>query len=162
MSNFTKSTAESPALRGALLPKLISGEIRVKPLQNPQRHHRRSIRLRGYDYSQVGAYFVTVCVQGRECLFGDVLDGQMRLNNLGNIIRDEWIRTGDMRSNVELDAFVVMPNHFHAIVVLSQYEHCRGDRPVAPTIAPITGRTMAYLTESEIETDAEPIAGRHL
>ena len=100
---------------------------------DPNKHHRRSIRLKGYDYAQAGAYFVTVCTHDRACLFGEVVDGEMRLNDAGNIIRDEWIRTGDMRSNVELDAFVVMPNHFHAIVVLSHDGHCRGDRPVAPT-----------------------------
>jgi REP element-mobilizing transposase RayT len=103
-------------------------------------HKRRSIRLCGYDYSLAGAYFITICTQDRACLFGDVVDGEMRLNYAGKIVHDEWLRTADMRSNVELDAFVVMPNHFHAIVFLND-EPRRGDRPVAPTQS--TANTMA-------------------
>jgi putative transposase len=53
-------------------------------------HHRRSLRLPGYDYSQPGAYFVTICAYQRQCLFGDVVDGQMRLNQYGAIVADEW------------------------------------------------------------------------
>jgi REP element-mobilizing transposase RayT len=81
-------------------------------------HHRRSIRLRGYDYSQAGAYFITIVTQDRTCLLGDVVDGQMRLNEFGEIVREEWLRTAQMRSNVALDAFVIMPNHLHGIIIL--------------------------------------------
>jgi len=95
-------------------------------------HHRRSIRLRGYDYSQAGAYFITICTHEQICLFGEIINGEMRLNDAGQIVHDEWLRTADIRPNVELDAFVVMPNHFHGIVFLSD-ESRRGDRPVAPT-----------------------------
>ena len=100
---------------------------------DPSKHRRRSIRLQGYDYSRAGAYFVTVCAQNREYLFGEIADGEMRLNEAGKIVRNEWLRTGDIRSNVELDAFVVMPNHLHASVFLSDEPRRRGDRPVAPT-----------------------------
>jgi REP element-mobilizing transposase RayT len=96
---------------------------------NPDIHHRRSIRLKGYDYSQAGAYFVTICTQNRECLFGDVLNGEMVLNDAGKIVADEWMRTGEIRDEIELDEWVVMPNHFHGIVMIR-----RGDRPVAPTL----------------------------
>lgn len=82
---------------------------------NPDIHHRHSIRLREYDYSSDGAYFVTICTWQRECLFGDIVDGEMRLNDMGNIILTEWQNTRIMRNNVELDTFVIMPNHFHAI-----------------------------------------------
>jgi putative transposase len=85
---------------------------------NPDVHHRRSIRLQGYDYRQIGAYFVTICTLHRICLFGDVVDGEMRLNALGRMVETEWLQTPSIRPNVELDAFVVMPNHFHAIVVI--------------------------------------------
>ena len=81
-------------------------------------HHRRSIRLQGYDYSQPGAYFLTLCTENRECLFGDVVDGVMVLNEVGQIVEDAWLDTPALRPNVELDAFVVMPNHFHAIAVI--------------------------------------------
>jgi hypothetical protein len=85
---------------------------------DPSRHHRRSIRLRGYDYSQAGAYFVTICAQGRECLFGEVVDGEMRLNALGEIVHWTW---GDLPNHVArivLDEFVVMPNHIHGIIMI--------------------------------------------
>ncbi len=82
------------------------------------KHHRRSIRLPGYDYTQPGAYFVTFVAHDRECLFGDVVDGVMRLNTFGEIVRDEWFRTAVVRPYVMLDPdeFVVMPNHVHGII----------------------------------------------
>jgi len=97
-----------------------------------EKHHRRSIRLAGCDYSQAGAYFVTVCAQDRICLFGDIMNGEMRLNDAGKIVHDEWLRTADIRSNVELDVFVVMPNHFHAIILL--HPDGRGTLQRAPTV----------------------------
>ncbi|RME36986.1 MAG: transposase, partial [Thermoflexia bacterium] len=82
---------------------------------DPDRHHRRSIRLRGYDYTQPGAYFVTICAYDREPLFGEVVDGEMRVNKWGEIVREEWFRTTQLRPYVVLydDEFVVMPNHIH-------------------------------------------------
>jgi REP element-mobilizing transposase RayT len=89
------------------------------PLQTgPHRHHRRSIRLRGYDYSQAGAYFVTVCVQGREPLFGDVVDGEMRLNDAGQMVAQCWQELPAHFPHLELDEFVVMPNHMHGIIIV--------------------------------------------
>uniref|UniRef100_UPI003D19CF2F hypothetical protein n=1 Tax=Geoalkalibacter halelectricus TaxID=2847045 RepID=UPI003D19CF2F len=85
-------------------------------MYNPDVHNRQSIRLRNFDYGGAGAYFVTVCAWRRECLFGDVIDGDMRLNEFGMAVRDEWLRTPRIRTNVALDEFVVMPNHFHAIL----------------------------------------------
>jgi REP-associated tyrosine transposase len=74
---------------------------------------RRSVRLRGYDYSTAGRYFVTVCAHQRKCIFGEIADDQMRPNALGAIVREEWFRTAKVRAGVMLDAFVVMPNHIH-------------------------------------------------
>ncbi|MGB2854964.1 MAG: transposase, partial [Dehalococcoidia bacterium] len=75
------------------------------------KHRRHSIRLKDYDYSQAGAYFVTICTHNRELIFGDVVKGEMRLNEYGRVVETEWIKTADIRKNVELDVFVVMPNH---------------------------------------------------
>ncbi len=75
--------------------------------------------MQGYDYTNPGAYFVTVCTWNRECLFGDIIDGQMQMNEYGKILRDEWMRTEDVRPNVELDEFIVMPNHLHGILVIN-------------------------------------------
>ena len=97
--------------------------------RSPQRN-RRSIRLQGYDYSQAGAYFVTLCTQNRECLFGEIVNGEMRLNEAGRVVADEWINTAEIRDEIELDEWVVMPNHFHGILVITVG---RGDRRVAPT-----------------------------
>jgi len=81
-----------------------------------QPHHRRSIRLPGYDYTAAGAYFITICTQGRECLFGQVVDGEMRVNALGDIVRAEWKKTAALRAEIELGPYAVMPNHFHGII----------------------------------------------
>ena len=85
---------------------------------DPKRHHRRSIRLKGYDYTRPGVYFITICTHNREPLFGRVVDGDMVLNALGEIVREEWFRTARVQPYVELfpDEFVVMPNHVHGIV----------------------------------------------
>jgi putative transposase len=86
--------------------------------------HRRSIRLRHFDYSQTGAYFVTIFTWNRECVFGDISDGHAGvqssvplLNGYGEIVKSEWMKTAEIRTNVELDEFVVMPNHIHGIPV---------------------------------------------
>lgn len=100
---------------------------------DPQRHHRRSIRLKEYDYTQPGAYFVTICAHGRAPLFGDVVDGEMRLNEYGEIVRAEWFKTAQLRSHVVLheDEFVVMPNHIHGIIWI--VDDVGATRRVAPT-----------------------------
>jgi REP element-mobilizing transposase RayT len=75
--------------------------------------------LKGYDYSQAGLYFITICCYKRECLFGDVVNGEMVLNEFGTIASNEWLNTPNIRKNVELDVFVIMPNHFHGIIILN-------------------------------------------
>ncbi|MDI6451709.1 transposase [Anaerobaca lacustris] len=86
---------------------------------DPKKHHRRSIRWFAYNYTQAGAYFVTICVQGQTCLFGDIIDGQMRLSDGGNVVQAAWDELPDRYPGVETDAFVVMPNHIHAIILLT-------------------------------------------
>ncbi|CAK8721681.1 MAG: REP element-mobilizing transposase RayT [Candidatus Electronema aureum] len=95
---------------------------------NPDIHHRRSIRLQGYDYSQDGAYFITICVQGRECLFGDIAEGGMRMNEAGKMILQIWNELPQRFSNAEIDILAVMPNHLHGIIFL----HRRGEPCVRP------------------------------
>ena len=80
---------------------------------------RRSIRLQGYDYSHVGVYFVTIATQDRLCLFGDVADGQVLLNDMGRLAADAWQRLETRYPYVILDEYVVMPNHLHGIVVIT-------------------------------------------
>jgi putative transposase len=94
-------------------------------LCNSDIHHRRSIRLRGYDYSRPGFYFITVCVHERECLFGTIINNQMLTNEYGSIVKVEWIKTAEMRRDVMLGEFVIMPNHFHGILRI--IENCEAD-----------------------------------
>lgn len=113
---------------------------------NPKIHKRRSIRLRGYDYSQAGAYYVTVCIQSRECLFGDVIDGEMVLNHYGHVVETEWLKTPMIRSYVDLDEYVVMPNHFHGILVITD---AGATRRVAPTVTLQPGSLGAIMGQFE-------------
>jgi len=83
---------------------------------NNQKHNRRSIRLKGYDYSQAGAYFITICTQNRECLFGEIVEGEMVLNKFGEVVNDFCTRTESHFKNITFDSSVIMPNHFHAII----------------------------------------------
>ncbi len=87
---------------------------------NPSQQHRHSIRLQGYDYSQTGAYFITICVENRECLFGEIVDAEMHLNMLGEIIVKWWHELPCYYPPVQLDEFVVMPNHVHGIIVIGE------------------------------------------
>ncbi len=97
-----------------------------------ERHHRRSLRLKGYDYSRHGAYFVTICTKNRECLFGEIANGSMWMNPFGDIVRACWDDLPCHYQHMELDAFVVMPNHIHGIIVLADTVVRAGLKP-APT-----------------------------
>jgi REP element-mobilizing transposase RayT len=81
--------------------------------------HRHSLRLKDYDYRTSGAYFVTICTLNLECLLGTILDGEMQLNAYGQVAEREWVRSAEMRREIMLDEFVVMPNHVHGIVFLA-------------------------------------------
>jgi REP element-mobilizing transposase RayT len=83
------------------------------------KHHRQSIRLPGYDYTSPGAYFVTICLQRGECLLGQVVDGEMHLNEWEQVASHYWKRIPHHFHHVQLDAWVVMPNHLHGIIVIS-------------------------------------------
>ena len=87
--------------------------------RNPDKHHRHSIRLKDYDYSQAGAYFVTICTRDREGLFGEIAEGLMRLSPFGEIVGACWHDLPHHYPHVALDAFVIMPNHIHGIIVLA-------------------------------------------
>ena len=86
---------------------------------NPDIHHRRSIRLRNYDYRSDGAYFVTLCTYQRECLFGEVVDAEVRLNDAGTCVETICNSLSQRYPDVEVDSLVVMPNHVHGIIVIT-------------------------------------------
>ncbi len=110
---------------------------------DPEKHHttgvlrsRRSIRLKGYDYAQAGAYFVTLCTQHRECLLGQIVDGTMQLSPLGNIVYECWHRMPEYFSGVELDEFVVMPNHIHGVIIIVGAKHSQNYANASPLPEP--------------------------
>ena len=85
---------------------------------DPRIHHRRSIRLKGYDYSQNGAYFLTICVHNKKCLFGKIVNNEIKLNDAGRMLEEEWSNLAIRFKNIQLDEHVVMPNHFHGIIMV--------------------------------------------
>lgn len=101
-----------------------------------QPHHRRSIRLPGYDYTAAGAYFITICTQNRACLFGQVVDGEMRFSKIGKIAQAQWEQIPARFEKVEIGPNVVMPNHMHGILVV------RAGLAPAPGLVPAPGVNM--------------------
>jgi putative transposase len=99
---------------------------------DPDRHHRRSIRLAGYDYRQSGSYFVTICTHERAALFGTVAAGQVALSPYGVIVSQQWHRIAEQLAYVTLDSFVVMPDHIHGLLALA----CSAGAPPPETVAP--------------------------
>ncbi|SDW21178.1 transposase [Nitrosomonas communis] len=95
-------------------------------------HHRRSIRLQGYDYAQPGAYFVTICTQHRLCLFGEINDGKMQLNEAGKMIQEVWHQLPMRFDTLALDEFVVMPDHIHGILVWQEGDYKTGEYKIHP------------------------------
>jgi len=121
---------------------------------NPDIHNRKSIRLAGYDYSTPGAYFITICTHQRELLLGNVRNSIMELNEFGRIARDEWMKTSEMRSNIKLDEFVIMPNHVHGIIIIDdinddrgETDGCRGTMHRAPTEPNKTTNTIQTIEQ---------------
>ena len=113
---------------------------------DPDKHRRRSIRLKNYDYTQVGAYFVTICTSNRECLFGEIVDGEMRLNEWGEVVAQTWRWLTQQYWYVELDEWVVMPNHLHGIITIGdKVETCRGGSRTAPTTDTIKRKSLGRL-----------------
>ena len=88
--------------------------------RNSEKLHRQSIRLKNYDYSQAGAYFITICTHNRECILGDIADGEIRLNRLGETVKMVLLDLTQHYRHVEIDEFVIMPNHIHIIIILNE------------------------------------------
>lgn len=132
---------------------------------NPNIHHRKSIRLKGYDYSQAGLYFVTICCQNRACLFGEIKNGKMILNNAGRMIEKWYYELENKFSDIRCDEMVIMPNHFHCIVENVGFVGAVGaDLRVGPTTA-VRADTQVRpydLGEQNISPERQPILGEHV
>ena len=150
-----------PSLRHSL-GFVAVGALLAAPLGNESDRapafRRRSLRLQGFDYSKEGAYFVTVCTRNRECLFGAVVDGKMRLNDVGRVVQSVWDGLSERFSVIELDACVVMPNHIHGIIavgapLVGAQEGIPDDGAttrVAPTVGNIVGAFKSITTNEYI------------
>lgn len=132
---------------------------------NPEIHHRRSVRLKGFDYSMPAAYFITICTHNRVHFFGEINpcrgfplgnpDTYIELNTTGKIAKEEWEKTDTIRKNVKLGEFVFMPNHLHAIIYITGTEHLTGGFPTGNpyrrlfpnTIGSILGQYKSIVTK---------------
>jgi len=97
-----------------------------------EKHHRRTVRLKGCDYALPGVYFIAICTDGRECIFGNILKGEMICNSRGEIVRNEWQKTGQLCDYVEHADFVVMPNH--GIIIIHQHNHSMKNSSASLTV----------------------------
>jgi REP element-mobilizing transposase RayT len=120
---------------------------------NPDIHRRRSIRLKAHNYSSAGSYYVTVCAQNRECMFGKIVDTEMKLNDVGWMVQGVWDELPGHYPGVRTDSFVIIPNHIHGIIVLTGSTQRRGESRIRPregdhkdrpygTLAGTIGRVM--------------------
>lgn len=128
--------------------------------------HRRSIRLSGYDYSLAGWYFVTIVTQGRACLFGSVVSGEMMLNDIGHLIELYWNNIPAHSPNVRLDAFVIMPNHIHGIIIITNPNNvgaglvpARGDPGATTRVAPTGGVPTGGASTGNVPKSVAPTLG---
>ena len=118
----------------------------IQSKYNPDIHNRHSIRLRDYDYSQAGLYFITICCHERQCLFGEIIDGEMKLNDVGIAATQCWNEIPEHFPNATLHEYVIMPNHVHGIIELSQITSLANQTPapgaedIQPLHVAITGR----------------------
>jgi len=87
---------------------------------NPDIHHRKSIRLKEYDYRREGLYFITICTKNRRNLFGQVVSGEMNLNEIGDIVKEEIMKSNSLYENIRIENYVVMPNHIHFIIEIAE------------------------------------------
>ena len=116
---------------GTIAPGTMEYKRKSSTKFDPTIHHRRSIRLPGYDYAQEGFYFVTICSDHRECLFGQVVDGQVKLTRYGLVVAESWAWLAERYPQVELDKWILMPNHLHGIISITSDR--RGGSRTAPT-----------------------------
>jgi len=119
-------------------------------------HHRRSSRLQGYDYSQAGAYFVTICTHARRSFFGFISDSEMRMSDMGSIAMEYWERLPHRFPCVSLDECIVMPNHLHGIIIIV------GAQLIAPWNEDLLGAINRAPTLGEIIRSFKAVTSRQI
>jgi len=118
---------------------------------NPDKHKRQSIRLKGYDYLQEGLYFITITVKDWKCLFGTIENETMILNDAGMMIEKEWLKLPERFNNIKLHEYIVMPNHFHSILEISENEICVGATLVVAQNENTNDRNENAISENDNE-----------
>ena len=131
----------------------------MKPF-DPEHHHRHTIRLPGYDYSEAGAYYITVCTKDRSYLFGDVVDGEMQLNRFGEIVKSVYGELPTHYPSMSLGSFVVMPNHVHAIIFI-EGDNFKPDAIGLPEIVRALKTFSARRCNEVRHTPGEPVWQRN-
>ncbi len=121
---------------------------------NPKVHHRQSIRLRKYDYSQPGWYFITICTYERRMIFGDIVDGQMILNSTGKIVERYWCKITSNYRHLNLHDFVIMSNHFHGIIQLVGAQFIAPNLDVAPNSGIVSELNQGAISQCAINQGA--------
>lgn len=107
-------------------------------------HQRKSIRLKEYDYSQPGEYFVTICMNDYKCMLGTIINDEIQLNDLGNIVEECWNGIPKHFENIELDEYIIMPNHIHGIITICECDNCCRGEITSPLHKPTLGEIIAY------------------
>ena len=122
----------------------------------PNKHHRRSIRLKGYDYTSAGAYFVTICVHGGDCALGRVVDGEMVLSDFGRVVDAFWAQVPVHFPNVSVEPHVTMPNHVHVIVTIHDDDGTKGGETQGGETPPLRGTRDVCRGAVSAPKDAAP------
>ena len=115
---------------------------------NPEIHHRQSIRLQGYDYTNEGIYFVTICCYQRQHLFGEIDNGEMKINLIGQIVSALWQKIPQHFPNVELDGFILMPDHLHGIIIISESKEKSSLANIIQNFKSISSRKINRITKT--------------
>jgi len=128
---------------------------------NFNKYQRHSLRIKNYNYSLPGAYFITICTYHKENILGYLIDGKMELNVLRKITAREWLRTFQIRKNIQLDKYMVMPNHFHGIIILTEEERHNSLCPYKNNQKPYNCRGTMHRAHppSTYESFGKPISG---
>ncbi len=126
------------------------------------RHHRHSMRLKEYDYTNEGGYFVTVVTQGRETLFGEVVNEEMILNEFGKIVENTWFDLIHHNLDIELDEFIVMPNHVHWIIIIEKDSELINTMPTSVGAGSEPAPTRKHQSLSEIVRQFKTFSARRI
>ena len=112
---------------------------------DPEKHHRRSIRLRNYDYRRQGSYYVTICAHEKRCIFGEIKDNAACLNEIGNIAKSNWLTLPQRFPTLEIDEYIIMPNHMHGIITLTGMPSSTKAPPLGEIVRAFKGATTSQI-----------------